>query len=352
MEKENKKAREDHRKEYNDVVRSLTLFIQHRDPRYHAYQRQRQRSAGGSKASNGGGLGTSKRSSGKEDVHEEMSRAREAAAQKVKAEKAAEMAASAQAFTPQSWQRVEGRAAADIPDEYGQPISTGTSRPTNATTPNINSTSDDDKEEEDLDPTFECVACNKLFSSEKTWQDHERSKKHKQAVWRLKKEMLADQDEMDLLEEDNGVLPGGMPVGVEVDEDDDGTVDEDADGDVDAMESEDEDAFEDAVVGSEKDQEARAIVGALNDTHLEDSVQEKAGTDTPNDQSVIQPQHSDDAEEDELKQNATPLAAAKSKREKRREKEKAKAAAAETEKTVSRCWLHPYLAATDNDTPT
>jgi DnaJ family protein A protein 5 len=31
---------------------------------------------------------------------------------------------------------------------------------------------------------FECVACNKTFQSEASWSNHERSKKHKQAVWR------------------------------------------------------------------------------------------------------------------------------------------------------------------------
>lgn len=31
---------------------------------------------------------------------------------------------------------------------------------------------------------FECVACNKTFQSEASWTNHERSKKHKQAVWK------------------------------------------------------------------------------------------------------------------------------------------------------------------------
>lgn len=31
---------------------------------------------------------------------------------------------------------------------------------------------------------FECVACNKTFQSEASWGNHERSKKHKQAVFR------------------------------------------------------------------------------------------------------------------------------------------------------------------------
>jgi DnaJ family protein A protein 5 len=31
---------------------------------------------------------------------------------------------------------------------------------------------------------FECVACAKFFASEASWENHERSKKHKQAVYR------------------------------------------------------------------------------------------------------------------------------------------------------------------------
>jgi hypothetical protein len=31
---------------------------------------------------------------------------------------------------------------------------------------------------------FECVACSKTFMSEASWENHERSKKHRQAVWR------------------------------------------------------------------------------------------------------------------------------------------------------------------------
>lgn len=31
---------------------------------------------------------------------------------------------------------------------------------------------------------LECVACGKTFQSEASWANHERSKKHRQAVWR------------------------------------------------------------------------------------------------------------------------------------------------------------------------
>ncbi|TFY74996.1 hypothetical protein EWM64_g9015, partial [Hericium alpestre] len=40
MERDNKKARDEARKEYNETVRSLVLFIRKRDPRYKAHQAQ------------------------------------------------------------------------------------------------------------------------------------------------------------------------------------------------------------------------------------------------------------------------------------------------------------------------
>lgn len=42
--------------------------------------------------------------------------------------------------------------------------------------------SDEDEEDADEDQVYECVACNKTFLSEASWSNHERSKKHKQAM--------------------------------------------------------------------------------------------------------------------------------------------------------------------------
>lgn len=53
--------------------------------------------------------------------------------------------------------------------------------------------SDDEIEEVDENETFECVACGKDFASEASWSNHERSKKHKQAVYRLRQELQLDE---------------------------------------------------------------------------------------------------------------------------------------------------------------
>lgn len=49
---------------------------------------------------------------------------------------------------------------------------------------------------------WECVACSKTFRSEAAWDSHERSKKHMQAVERLKREMMEEAEELGLGGED------------------------------------------------------------------------------------------------------------------------------------------------------
>jgi DnaJ homolog subfamily A member 5 len=45
---------------------------------------------------------------------------------------------------------------------------------------------------------WECVACRKTFRSEAAWDSHERSKKHMKEVEKLKREMQADNQDLDL----------------------------------------------------------------------------------------------------------------------------------------------------------
>ena len=49
---------------------------------------------------------------------------------------------------------------------------------------------------------WECVACRKTFRSEAAWDSHERSKKHMKEVERLKREMQADDQDLDLNEDE------------------------------------------------------------------------------------------------------------------------------------------------------
>ena len=139
MEKDNKKARDDARKEYNDTVKvsrapnssrsfiklrqSLVAFIRKRDPRYRMHQ-ERQKELPSS-------------SSG-------LSEAAKDAAQK--------RADAVQAFILQDWQRVK------------------------------ESVAEEDFDEQQGAEEWECVACDRTFRSEPAWHSHERSRKHLKAV--------------------------------------------------------------------------------------------------------------------------------------------------------------------------
>jgi len=119
MEKENKKAREDGVREFNEAVRALIAFVRRRDPRYTP------------------------------TVHTDAER------QKTLREASAAQAARARAAN-----------AAKMDDAVPEWAKT-------------RETEDDVEisDEESEDEQFECVACHKTFKSEKQFEAHERSKK-------------------------------------------------------------------------------------------------------------------------------------------------------------------------------
>ncbi|WVQ74378.1 hypothetical protein IAR50_003979 [Cryptococcus sp. DSM 104548] len=165
MEKENKKAREEVRKDYNDTVRQLVNFIQHRDPRFKLHQAKLAQ-AKSMKASGSG----SSTPSAKPAINAEAARKREQ-----------ERLRQAAAYEEQDWQKMSGNKSdgeeEDAEDAEEEQLGDGTG------------VRIDDGNGNEI---FECVACSKTFASEASWENHERSKKHKQAVWRLKKEMRAE----------------------------------------------------------------------------------------------------------------------------------------------------------------
>ncbi|KAI0048979.1 DnaJ-domain-containing protein [Auriscalpium vulgare] len=151
MERDNKKARDDGRKEYNDTVRTLVMFIRKRDPRYKAHlgrQAQLSGSASASAPTTRPGSGTATPT-------------------------AKRAPAVAPTFVAQDWQQTGAAhdAAADL--EWAR------------------AEGEDDEE-------WECVACGKTFRSEAAWDSHERSKKHLKAVERLKREMQLEEEELGL----------------------------------------------------------------------------------------------------------------------------------------------------------
>lgn len=137
-ESKNNKSREGSRKEYNETVRSLALYLQKRDPRYKIY---------------------------KEYLKDKSA----ALYENIKAKKQDERVQRqklAASFQEAEWTKVKA-----------------------------DSELDEDWEEDILYEIFECVVCNKIFKSDMQLVSHEKSKKHKENLKLLRKEMLLDVDD-------------------------------------------------------------------------------------------------------------------------------------------------------------
>lgn len=124
------------------------MFIRKRDPRYKSHLSS-QAAAAAAKAST--------RSSGQSTPRKQT-----------------QVTSSASAFVEQDWQKASGSKLDDADLEWAA------------------AENGEDAEE------WECVACGKTFRSEAAWDSHERSKKHLQAVERLKREMLEEDEELGL----------------------------------------------------------------------------------------------------------------------------------------------------------
>ncbi|KAI8643826.1 hypothetical protein BD408DRAFT_341601 [Parasitella parasitica] len=142
MEKENKKARDTGRKEYNDTVRNLAEFVRKRDPRVKAYIVEEQKR--------------------KEAVVAEQKA-------RVQREKQELQAKVADYQTPE-WAKVDDLVDSELDDENQQ--------------------------EEEVNE-FYCVVCDKGYKSEKQFSSHENSKRHIDNVEILRQEMLEDEDNFD-----------------------------------------------------------------------------------------------------------------------------------------------------------
>ncbi|KAG1370795.1 hypothetical protein G6F60_002371 [Rhizopus arrhizus] len=142
MEKENKKARDAAKREYNDVIRSLAQFIKKRDPRVKKY------------------------------LDEEQKRKEAAAAeQKAKQQrKRQEMQAKIDQYEEPEWAKIEE-------EEEEEAIY--------------------EEEEEMTGEDFYCVVCDKGYKSERQFISHEKSKRHTDNLEKLRQEMLADEETFD-----------------------------------------------------------------------------------------------------------------------------------------------------------
>lgn len=175
MEKENKRARDDARKEYNDAVRSVAAFVKKRDPRFlnstssdplRAKQLERQKLQAQLK-----------------QASLEAARAREA---------------SARAFVEQDWQRPR-EAEESESDSVASDSQAGNE---NEMTAEGNGAEEAEASEEDAGiPDWYCPACEKDFASQGAWDNHERSRKHVKNMEKLRREMQAEEFELSLAQD-------------------------------------------------------------------------------------------------------------------------------------------------------
>ncbi|KAI5361319.1 Putative DnaJ domain, Zinc finger C2H2-type, Zinc finger C2H2 superfamily [Septoria linicola] len=162
MEQENAKCRKDGRDEFNEAVRTLVQFIKKRDPRVIVDTR----------------------------TEEERSKALRDAADSQR-RRAMEANAAKMSEAVPEWTKSRE------PDEHAE----------------LEGTFDSDTEEEEV---FECVACNKIFKSEKQMDAHEKSKKHQKAIKDLQRRMRKQDASLNL--NGSGATSGAATPDVDEDE--------------------------------------------------------------------------------------------------------------------------------------
>ncbi|KAM0268708.1 hypothetical protein ACHAQH_009924 [Verticillium albo-atrum] len=162
MEKENKRMRDDAVKEFNDAVRFLVTFARKRDPRY---------------------LPNSQTDA------ERQAALRNAAAAQAARSRAANLEKLTEDHSVPEWARSR-QDDADV-GYFSQ------------------------SEEESEVEHIECIVCDKTFKSEKSFEAHERSKKHLKAVQQLRRQMRAEDFDLNphVLPEASGNTPADLAEG-------------------------------------------------------------------------------------------------------------------------------------------
>ncbi|KAK2193351.1 hypothetical protein NP493_15g05021 [Ridgeia piscesae] len=160
MEAENKKLRDKARKERNEEVRALVAFVKKRDRRVKAYKEKLEQRA------------------------VEIARLTEEKKQKQRKERLEAMKDyketdwSAMSEVQKDLEQLEAKVA----QEFGEKCK-------------LQDSEEEEEEEEVYEDDLFCVACNKLFKTEKAFANHEKSKKHKENVLLLRSLMEEEEDE-------------------------------------------------------------------------------------------------------------------------------------------------------------
>ena len=175
MEKENKRARDDARRDYNDTVRNLAAFLKKRDPRFlnstssdplRQKQLERQR------------------------LQNQLKEAAVLAAKKREE--------SARNYREQEWQKMKiEQSSDDDDDDDEEEEEEDEAKEDENRNPEAQSNGGGSDDEKDFQEFF-CPACDKAFGSQGAWDNHERSKKHTKNMENLKRDMQAEDNELGL----------------------------------------------------------------------------------------------------------------------------------------------------------
>lgn len=168
MEKDNKKIRDAVKKERNEEIRALVKFVRKRDKRVKAYL----------------------------ELLREKDEERKRITEQKRLEALREREKMLEAYKEESWASLSGleedlvQMNVHLDSEFGRD----------------NDIIDSQSDEEEVQQYY-CVACDKAFKTEKALVNHEKSRKHKDKVAAIKREMAdsEDIDELALLNGENGV---------------------------------------------------------------------------------------------------------------------------------------------------
>ncbi|XP_014661423.1 PREDICTED: dnaJ homolog subfamily C member 21-like [Priapulus caudatus] len=173
MEKDNKKLRDSAKKERNEAVRALVTYVRKRDKRVQAYRKMLEEKAAAHKKS------------------VEERRVKERRERLAQMQDFEEADWSSMAAVETSLREIE----AELNREFGGGLSESDDAGQEDDEEGLDEEDEEEEEEEDDNSLF-CVACNKAFQSDKAFANHEKSKKHREKVARLKAEMEAEDEEL------------------------------------------------------------------------------------------------------------------------------------------------------------
>lgn len=177
MERENKKARDMARKEYNEAVRSFVQFIKKRDPRvksgFAKYEQQK-----------------------KKAQLQELEEQAKLAEQQRRLRKLME---NQNQYNEQDWQQFDPEDLAELEKLINEEYNLSSSDSSDSEFDNF------ENPESEFNTEYECVICNKSFKNEKQLVVHEKSNKHKKLLkklqWEMKQEGIdlgIDKNDIDL----------------------------------------------------------------------------------------------------------------------------------------------------------